>query len=127
MGLCLAIGPRRFILRGHVTTWFARAYANGLAANPLIIATVIAAASLAAAICYLADRPVATAMRSPNASDAAQRFVLSDLLRFGTATGSCWCYACFGMRSSLHSAATFSIKILSACRTGSTLATAGHE
>jgi len=103
-------------------TWFARAYANGWQ-PPLIIATVIAAASLAAAICYwLTARRHGNA--KPNASDAAQRFVLSDLLRFGTAllvlAGAmrAWYAVIFAFRS------TFSIKYFQHAH-GLDLATAG--
>src|ERR1700685_1477019 len=83
MGLCLAIGRAGSFSADMSPTWFAQAYARGWQAAA-VIATVIAAASLAAAIGFwLTDRRRGNARIDP--SKTAQRFVLGDLLRFGTA------------------------------------------
>jgi MFS family permease len=122
MGLCLAIGRAGSFSADMSPTWFAQAYAAGWQ-PPLIIATVIAATSLAAAIGYwLTDRRRGRA--KVDASQTAQRFVMSDLLRFGTAYWYLlvlcvlWYAVIFAFRS------TFSIKYFQHAR-GLDLATAG--
>ena len=83
MGLCLAIGRAGSFSADMSPTWFAHAYAQGWQ-PPLVIATLIAASSLAAAIGYWwTDRRRGNAR--VDASATTQRLVLSDLLRFGTA------------------------------------------
>jgi MFS family permease len=122
MGLCLAIGRAGSFSADMSPTWFAHAYAMGWQ-PPLIIATLIAATSFAAAIGYwLTDRRHGHA--KVVASHTAQRFVLSDLLRFGTAYWLLlvlcvlWYAVIFAFRS------TFSIKYFQHAH-GRDLATAG--
>jgi hypothetical protein len=122
MGLCLAIGRAGSFAADMSPTWFAHAYARGWQ-PPLVIATVIAATSFAAAIGYwLTDRRRGNG--KVRAADTAQRFVLSDLLRFGTAYWFLlvlcvlWYAVIFAFRS------TFSIKYFQHAH-GLDLATAG--
>ena len=122
MGLCLAIGRAGSFAADMSPTWFARAYAHGWQ-PPLVIATVIAAIALAAAIGYWwTDRR--RGHSKVDASDTAKRFVLSDLLRFGTAYWFLlvlcvlWYAVIFAFRS------TFSIKYFQHVH-GLDLATAG--
>jgi MFS family permease len=122
MGLCLAIGRAGSFSADMSPTWFADAYARGWQ-PPLVIAAVIAAISFAAAIGYwLIDRRRGTA--KGDTADAPRRFVLSDLLRFGTAYWFLlvlcvlWYAVIFAFRS------TFSIKYFQHAH-GLDLATAG--
>jgi MFS family permease len=122
MGLCLAIGRAGSFSADMSPTWFAHAYARGWQ-PPLVIAAVIAAISFAAAIGYwLIDRRFGNAKL--DAADAPRRFVLSDLLRFGTAYWFLlvlcvlWYAVIFAFRS------TFSIKYFQHAH-GLDLATAG--
>ena len=122
MGLCLAIGRAGSFSADMSPTWFAHAYARGWQ-PPLVIAAVIAAISFAAAIGYwLIDRGHGTA--KVDAADAPRQFVLSDLLRFGTAYWFLlvlcvlWYAVIFAFRS------TFSIKYFQHAH-GLDLATAG--
>jgi MFS family permease len=83
MGFGLALGRAGSFAADMSPTWFARAYAQGWQ-PPLIIATLIAAASLAAAFGYYwVDRRHANAPAS--GSFAAQLLVARDLLHFGAA------------------------------------------
>ena len=122
MGLSLAIGRAGSFSADMSPTWFAHAYARGWQ-PPLVFATLIAATSLAAAIGYWwTDRRRGNAKF--DASEATQRFVLSDLLRFGTAYWFLlvlcvlWYAVIFAVRS------TFSIKYFQQAH-GLDLATAG--
>jgi len=122
MGLTLAIGRAGSFAADMSPTWFAHAYAQGWR-PPLVIATLIAAIALAAAIGYWwTDRRRGNA--KVDASDTAQRFVLSDLWRFGTAYWFLlvlcvlWYAVIFAFRS------TFSIKYFQHVH-GLDLATAG--
>ncbi len=84
MGLNLAISRAGSFSADMSPSWFARAYAQGWQ-PPLVIAGLFSATSFAAAAVYWwIDRRVRgnAAAAEPN---AAQRFVLRDLLRFGTA------------------------------------------
>jgi MFS family permease len=118
MGLCLAIGRAGSFSADMSPTWFAHAYAMGWQ-PPLIIATLIAATSFGY---WLTDRRHGHA--KVVASHTAQRFVLSDLLRFGTAYWLLlvlcvlWYAVIFAFRS------TFSIKYFQHAH-GRDLATAG--
>jgi MFS family permease len=122
MGLTLAIGRAGSFSADMSPTWFARAYAQGWQ-PPLVIATLIAAASLVAAIGYWwTDRRRRNAQ--VDTSDMTQRLVLSDLLRFETAYWFLlvlcvlWYAVIFAFRS------TFSIKYFQHAH-GLDLATAG--
>jgi len=87
MGLSIGIGRLGSFSADMSPTWFADAYRQGWQ-PPLMIATLVAATSFAAAVGYWwFDRR----MRSPTpvrVSGTVQRFVLRDLLRFGSAY---WC------------------------------------
>ena len=84
MGLNLAIGRAGSFSADMSPNWFAGAYARGWQ-PPLVIATWIAASSCVMAIAYwwldrrVRDRVVVATPQS------AERFVVSDLLRFGKA------------------------------------------
>ena len=82
MGLTLAIGRLGSYSADMSPTWFTTAYAQGWQ-PPLVIAAAVAATSFAAAAAYWAvDRRQA----GPRAAvPVAERFVLRDLLHFGTA------------------------------------------
>ena len=99
MGLSARHRPRGLVLRGHVAAWFADAYAQGWQ-PPLVIAMLLAAASLA-------GRPAPTGGSTRYAArrrrEAAQRASSRALLpatccSSGPPTGSCWCCACSGTR-----------------------------
>jgi MFS family permease len=123
MGLSLAIGRLGSFSADMSPTWFADAYHQGWQ-PPLVIATVIAGTSLAAAVSYwwIDRRRLRNIRVSP--AGAAQRFALSDLLRFGTAYWYLlvlcvlWYAVIFAFRS------TFSIKYFQHAH-GLDLATAG--
>lgn len=81
MGVSLAIGRAGSYSADMSPEWFARAYAEGWQ-PPLIIATWFAASSFAASLIYWwVDRKHG----APLATQAAERFVWADLLRFGRA------------------------------------------
>jgi MFS family permease len=83
MGLNLAIGRAGSYSADMSPSWFANAYAQGWQ-PPLVIAAILAASSLACTIIYWwVDR--GQRGRTFAAEPQAQRFVLSDLLRFGKA------------------------------------------
>jgi MFS family permease len=104
-------------------TWFAHAYRRGWQ-PPLVIATLIAASSLAAALGYWWVDRRKRGNTAVTAGGPAQRFVLGDLLRFETAywylLTLCvlWYAVIFAFRS------TFSIKYFQHTH-GLDLATAG--
>jgi MFS family permease len=84
MGLCVAIGRAGSFSADMSPAWFAKSYALGWQA-PLIVATVIAGGSTAAAMAYWwTDRKIGSKGIAGTA-DAPRRFLLSDLARFGTA------------------------------------------
>lgn len=122
MGFGLAVGRAGSFAADMSPTWFARAYAQGWQ-PPLIIATVIAATSLAAAFAYYwVDRrnPNAPASRSATAHPRLTR----SLLRFG---GTYWllvalCVLWYAVVYAFRS--TFSIKYFQHSH-GLDLATAG--
>jgi MFS family permease len=122
MGLGLAIGRAGSFAADMSPSWFARAYAQGWQ-PPLVIATLIAAASLAAAFGYYwVDRRHGKAL--PSTAIAAPPFAPRDLLRFGMAYWFLlvlcvlWYAVIFAFRS------TFSIKYFQHTH-GLDLATAG--
>lgn len=122
MGLCLAIGRAGSFSADMSPAWFAHAYARGWQ-PPLMIATVIAALSLAGAFgYYLIDRRIG--LSAAGAAAQRQRFAVGDLLRFGTAYWYLlvlcvlWYAVIFAFRS------TFSIKYFQHAH-GLDLATAG--
>ena len=81
MGLSLAIGRAGSYSADMSPDWFAQAYATGWQ-PPLVIATWIAASSFVASLLYRwLDRRHGVAHKTHE----AERFVLSDLLRFGKA------------------------------------------
>jgi MFS family permease len=84
MGLCVATGRAGSFSADMSPVWFASSYSRGWQ-PPLIIATAVAAGSLAAAIAYWwVDR--STRWREHmSAVSSPQRFEAKDLLRFGTA------------------------------------------
>jgi len=84
MGLSIGIGRLGSFSADMSPTWFAAAYRQGWQ-PPLIIATLVAAASFAAAVGYWwLDRRMRSNKRVRE-SGTVQRFVLGDLLRFGSA------------------------------------------
>lgn len=84
MGLCIAIGRAGSFSADMSPAWFAHSYAQGWQ-PPLMIATAIAAGSLAAATGYWwIDRKIRS-VRPVRVLNSSQRFVPRDLLRFGTA------------------------------------------
>jgi MFS family permease len=123
MGLSIGIGRLGSFSADMSPTWFAEAYRHGWQ-PPLIVATLVAATSFAAAVGYWwFDRR----MRSHTpvrVSGAVQRFVLGDLVRFGPAywylLALCvlWYAVIFAFRS------TFSIEYFQYAH-GLDLATAG--
>ena len=84
MGLSIGIGRLGSFSADMSPTWFPAAYRQGWQ-PPLIIATLVAAASFAAAVGYWwLDRRMRSNKRVRE-SGTVQRFVLGDLLRFGSA------------------------------------------
>ncbi|NGY03803.1 MFS transporter [Solimonas terrae] len=84
MGLSLGIGRLGSYSADMSPTWFQHAYSVGWQ-PPLVIATVIAATSLAASLAYwLIDRRQTHQAAGP-APGTARGFAFSDLLRFGPA------------------------------------------
>ena len=84
MGLSLAVSRAGSYSADMSPSWFAASYAAGWQ-PPLIIATVLAASSLAAAIGYWsADRWAIRNLAMKSESKAAEPFVLADLKSFGT-------------------------------------------
>jgi MFS family permease len=81
MGLTIAIGRAGSYSADMSPTWFANAYNQGWQ-PPLLIATLIAATSFAAAVGYWWIDRRSTSNAQISGSGAAQRFVLGDLLRF---------------------------------------------
>jgi MFS family permease len=84
MGLNLSISRLGSFSADMSPAWFARAYAQGWQ-PPLVIAMLIAATSFAAAVIYWWIERRTRQDVNAGATAAAQRFVLRDLLRFGTA------------------------------------------
>ena len=120
MGLSLAIGRAGSFSADMSPDWFAGAYAQGWQ-PPLVIATVVAASSLVAAIVYWwIDRRHASA----GAARVAERFVLADLLRFGTAYWFLLILCVLFYAVILAFRSTFSIKYFQHVH-GLSLATAG--
>jgi len=123
MGLNLAISRAGSFSADMSPSWFAHAYAQGWQ-PPLVIATLFAATSFAAAIGYWwIDRRVRgnTIAGEPH---TAHRFVLSDLLRFGTAYWFLLILCVLWYAVILAFRSTFSIKYFQHAH-GLTLATAG--
>jgi MFS family permease len=122
MGLGLAVGRAGSFAADMSPTWFSSGYARGWQ-PPLVIATVIAAASLAAAFGYYwVARHEGNAPASRSA--AAQPLVARDLLKFGAAY---WlllmlCVLWYGVMYAFRS--TFAIKYFQHAH-GLALATAG--
>jgi len=122
MGLNLAISRAGSFSADMSPSWFAHAYAQGWQ-PPLLIAGLFAATSFAAAVVYWwIDRRVRgnTAAVEPQ----AQRFVLRDLLRFGTAYWFLLILCVLWYAVILAFRSTFSIKYFQHAH-GLTLATAG--
>jgi MFS family permease len=84
MGLTIAIGRAGSYSADMSPTWFAHAYNEGWQ-PPLVIATLIAATSFAAAIGYWCIDRRSRSNAQISGSGAAQHFLLGDLLRFPTA------------------------------------------
>ena len=123
MGLNLAISRAGSFSADMSPSWFANAYSQGWQ-PPLIIAALFAATSFAAAVVYWwIDRKVRgnTVAAEPH---AAQRFVLRDLLRFGTAYWFLLILCVLWYAVILAFRSTFSIKYFQHTH-GLTLATAG--
>jgi MFS family permease len=123
MGLSIGIGRLGSFSADMSPTWFAEAYRQGWQ-PPLIVATLVAATSFAAAVGYWwFDRRMRGNTRV-RVSGTVQRFVLGDLLRFGSAywylLALCvlWYAVIFAFRS------TFSIEYFQQAH-GLDLATAG--
>lgn len=84
MGLSIGIGRLGSFSADMSPTWFANAYRHGWQ-PPLMIATLVAAVSFAAAVGYWwFDRRI-RGNTPARVSDSAGRFVRGDLLRFGSA------------------------------------------
>ena len=123
MGLSLAIGRAGSYSADMSPAWFATAYAQGWQ-PPLVIATAIAATSLAAAVCYwYLDRRVRR-NSTTQALRTAERFVAADLLRFGTAYWFLLVLCVLFYAVILAFRSTFSIKYFQHAH-GLSLATAG--
>jgi len=84
MGLNLAVSRAGSFSADMSPSWFANAYAQGWQ-PPLLIATIFAATSLAAAIGYWWVDRIVRRNKAAGEPRAAQPFMLGDLLRFGTA------------------------------------------
>jgi MFS family permease len=84
MGLTIAIGRAGSYSADMSPTWFAYAYNEGWQ-PPLVIASLIAATSFAAAVGYWGIDRRSRSNAQISGSGAAQHFVLGDLLRFPTA------------------------------------------
>jgi len=87
MGLSIGIGRLGSFSADMSPTWFADAYRQGWQ-PPLMIATLVAAASFAAALGYWWFDRRMRRQTPVRVSGTVQRFVLRDLLRFGSAY---WC------------------------------------
>lgn len=123
MGLNLAISRAGSFSADMSPSWFAHAYAQGWQ-PPLVIATLFAATSFAAAAVYWwIDRRVRdkAATAEPTAS---QRFMFRDLLRFGTAYWFLLVLCVLWYAVILAFRSTFSIKYFQHAH-GLSLATAG--
>ncbi|MGP0055914.1 MAG: MFS transporter [Steroidobacteraceae bacterium] len=83
MGLTIAIGRAGSYSADMSPTWFANAYSAGWQ-PPLVIATLIAATSFAAAVGYWCIDRRGRSDAQISGSGATQRFVFRDLLRFPT-------------------------------------------
>ncbi len=122
MGLNLAISRAGSFSADMSPAWFARAYAQGWQ-PPLVIAASFAAFSFAAAAIYWwVDRGVRGS--SSAAPPSAHRFVLRDLLRFGTAYWFLLILCVLWYAVILAFRSTFSIKYFQHAH-GLSLATAG--
>jgi MFS family permease len=123
MGLSIGIGRLGSFSADMSPTWFAEAYRQGWQ-PPLIIGTLVAATSFAAAVGYWWFDRRMRSHRPVRVSGTVQRFVLGDLLRFGPAywylLALCvlWYAVIFAFRS------TFSIEYFQHAH-GLDLATAG--
>jgi len=123
MGLNLAISRAGSFSADMSPSWFAHAYAQGWQ-PPLVIATLIAATSFAAAVGYWwIDRRV-RANAPAAAIPAAQRFRPGDLLRFGSAYWFLLILCVLWYAVILAFRSTFSIKYFQHAH-GLDLATAG--
>ena len=123
MGLSLALGRAGSYSADMSPTWFADAYSQGWQ-PPLVIAAIIAATSFAASVAYwYIDRRSKSGAPATTAS-AAQRFVLSDLLRFGPAYWYLLILCVLWYAVILAFRSTFSIKYFQHAH-GLDLATAG--
>jgi MFS family permease len=123
MALFLAISRAGSFSADMSPAWFAGAYRMGWQ-GPLLIATLIAASSLAAAIGYWwVDRRLRGAVRR-RATGAARRFAPADLLRFGTAYWFLLVLCVLWYAVILAFRSTFSIKYFQHAH-GLSLATAG--
>jgi MFS family permease len=124
MGLNIAISRAGSFSADMSPAWFARAYAQGWQ-PPLVIAAVLAASSFAAAFVYWwIDRSV-RGNQAAGEANAAQRFVLRDLLRFGTAYWFLLLLCVLWYAVILAFRSTFSIKYFQHAH-GLTLAAAGE-
>jgi len=124
MGAELAIGRLGSYGADMSPTWFSNAYAQGWQ-PPLVIATVIAATSFAAALLYWwVDREPRRAGLLPTGK-SAEKFVWRDLLHFGKAYWYLLALCVLWYSVILAFRSTFSIKYFQHTR-GLDLATAGE-